>query len=63
MSPGKYIQNVKMEAAKDLLVYTDDSVKEIAFRLKFEDVSHFINIFKTTMGNTPVQYRKMNKTE
>jgi AraC-like DNA-binding protein len=63
MSPGKYIRNVKMEAAKDLLIYTDDSVKEIAFKLKFEDVSHFINIFKTTMGSTPVHYRKMHKTE
>jgi AraC-like DNA-binding protein len=62
MSPGKYIRNVKMEAAKDLLIYTDDPVKEIAFRLKFEDISHFINTFKATMGSTPSQYRKMNKT-
>jgi AraC-like DNA-binding protein len=63
MSPGKYIRDVKMAAAKDLLLYTDDSVKEIAFRLKFEDVSHFINTFKTATGNTPAQYRKQNKSE
>jgi AraC-like DNA-binding protein len=60
MSPGKYIRNVKMEAAKDLLIYTDYPVKEIAFRLKFEDVSHFIGAFKAVMGSTPVQYRKIN---
>lgn len=61
MSPGKYIQNVKIEVAKELLIYTDDAVKEIAFKLKYEDTSHFINIFKITTGSTPVQYRKMNK--
>ena len=63
MSPGKYIQNMKMEVAKDLLSYTDSPVKEIAFKLKYEDNSHFINIFKTITGYTPIQYRKMNRTE
>jgi len=63
MSPGKYIQNIRMEIAKDLLVYTDDPVKEIAFRLKYEDMSHFIHLFKTTTGCTPMQFRKANKTD
>lgn len=63
MSPGKYIQSVKMEAAKDLLIYTDETVKEIAFKLRYEDMSHFINTFKSTTGSTPAQYRKANKPE
>ena len=61
MSPGKYIQSIKMEVAKDLLIYTDDPVNLIAFKLKYEDMSHFIHTFKTTIGHTPNQYRKMNQ--
>ncbi|WP_046244363.1 AraC family transcriptional regulator [Hymenobacter terrenus] len=43
--------------AKRLLLYTDSSVKEIAYQLGFEDVSHFSRLFKKSLGLTPGELR------
>lgn len=42
---------------KRLLFHTDQSVKEIAFRLGFEEASYFNRFFKRIVGDTPVAYR------
>jgi AraC family transcriptional activator of pobA len=42
---------------KRLLFYTDQSVKEIAYKLGFEDASYFNRFFKRLVGDTPVSYR------
>jgi AraC family transcriptional activator of pobA len=43
--------------AKRLLFHTDHSMKEIAFRLGFEDASYFNRFFKRIVGDTPLSYR------
>lgn len=42
---------------KRLLFHTDNSIKEIAFRLGFEDASYFNRFFKRLVNDTPVAYR------
>jgi len=42
---------------KRLLFHTDQSVKEIAFRLGFEEASYFNRFFKRIVGDTPLTYR------
>lgn len=42
---------------KRLLFHTDHSIKEIAFRLGFEDASYFNRFFKRIVAQTPVEYR------
>jgi AraC family transcriptional activator of pobA len=42
---------------KRLLFHTDASIKEIAFKLGFEDASYFNRFFKRMVGDTPVAYR------
>jgi AraC family transcriptional activator of pobA len=42
---------------KRLLFHTDYSIKEIAFRLGFEDASYFNRFFKRLVDQTPVAYR------
>lgn len=42
---------------KRLLFHTDRSVKEIAFKLGFEDASYFNRFFKRIAGDTPLAYR------
>ncbi|MCC8423417.1 helix-turn-helix domain-containing protein [Mucilaginibacter sp. UR6-11] len=42
---------------KRLLFHSDHSVKEIAFRLGFEDASYFNRFFKRIVNDTPVAYR------
>lgn len=46
--------------AKSLLTTTDLSVKEIAFRLLFDEPTHFTAFFKKLQRQTPNQYRSAN---
>jgi AraC family transcriptional activator of pobA len=43
--------------AKRLLIYTDNSVSQIAYTLKFSDNSHFVKYFKRHVGFTPQAFR------
>ncbi|WP_422081418.1 helix-turn-helix domain-containing protein [Ulvibacterium sp.] len=47
-----------IKEAKRLLNFTDLSVTEIAFKLNFKDVSHFVKYFKRHEGKTPIQFKK-----
>ncbi len=46
--------------AKRLLFHTDLSIKEIAWKLGFEDASYFNRFFKRLADETPMNYRKQN---
>lgn len=43
--------------AKRLLLYTDNTISEIAFELGFTDPSHFVKYFKKLAGATPQNFR------
>lgn len=60
MSVKQYILSLKMEQARNLLIFSDYSIQEIANYLEFSDSSHFGRIFKKRMGMTPQQYRNRN---
>jgi len=49
-----------LEIAKDRLLGTDDSIKEIAHSLGFEYPHYFSNLFKKKIGVSPTDYRKWN---
>lgn len=52
-----YVNHIKMELAKELLVSTDWSVGTIAENLSFDDSGYFIKVFKHETGKTPLEYR------
>jgi AraC-like DNA-binding protein len=56
VSPKKYLTDLKMEKARDLLAHT--SVTDAALDLGYENISHFIAQFKAKYGQTPKQYQK-----
>lgn len=56
----KYIQNVKIEAACNMLIYSDRQINEISEYLGFASLSYFSRIFKTVTGMSPIQYRKIH---
>ncbi|ADF51090.1 transcriptional regulatory protein, AraC-type [Zunongwangia profunda SM-A87] len=56
-SPKTIILEKKITEAKRLLYFTDLSVKEIAFRLGFEDSSYFSRIFKQKTSLSPTQFK------
>jgi AraC-like DNA-binding protein len=48
----------KVQKACELLNYTDLSIKEISFRVGFEDPLYFSRIFRNFMGKSPRQYKQ-----
>lgn len=51
----------KLEAAKELLVHTDQSVGEIAEKLNYANAQNFIRFFSKYENTTPGKYRKEKK--
>ena len=48
----------RIEQAKNLLLTTDLQVQEVGARCGFENVNHFINLFRKNTGMTPGVFRK-----
>lgn len=57
ISPLQYINNKKIEKAQLILITEDLPVKEVAYKLGFNDHSYFIRLFKKLTGRTPLEYR------
>lgn len=57
-SPGYYLQDLKLQEAKKMLLSTPKSVKEIAFSLKYRDAAYFATQFKKHYGLSPGQFRR-----
>jgi AraC-like DNA-binding protein len=58
ISPTQYHLSLRIQKAKDLLVSTDQSFKEIAIDLGFESYFYFSRIFKDKTGKSPMEFRK-----
>lgn len=56
-SAKEYIQNRIVLEAKRLALYSEWSMKEIAWELGFEDNAHFSRLFKKCQGETFTQFR------
>jgi AraC-like DNA-binding protein len=64
----KYYLAHKIEKVKELLVYDDLNLKEIAWKLHYSSVAHLSNQFKRMTGLTPshfknLKYKKRNLLE
>ncbi len=59
MSPKIYIDKLKNQKAKDLLITTNDNIAEIANQLGYLDPFHFSRRFKELTGYAPDHYRKI----
>lgn len=57
VSVSAYIRNRKIDMAKNLLRFSNDSMIDIANRLSFSSQSHFIQQFREVVGMTPKKYR------
>ena len=53
-----YIRKKRIEAAQDMLKYSEYSCSEISSYLSFSSVSHFISLFRKMTGLTTNEYRK-----
>jgi len=57
MTPLRYVLMKKVEMSRQLLLTENQSVKEIAYSVGFNDCSYFIRVFKRITGLTPQKYR------
>jgi AraC-like DNA-binding protein len=61
ISPAQYQINLRINKAKDLLITSNQPLKEIAHRLGFESIDYFFRLFKQKTEFTPSEYREKNK--
>ena len=57
LSATGFIRSLRMERAKELLISSFLSVKEIMAQVGYGDLSHFVRDFKTVTGMSPRRYR------
>lgn len=57
LKPTEYIQNVRIQQARELLETTTMPVDQVAFRVGYEDANAFRKIFKRLTGLTPREFR------
>ncbi|MBB6463657.1 hybrid sensor histidine kinase/response regulator transcription factor [Flammeovirga kamogawensis] len=61
LSTVDYINTIKLNKAKKMILSTDFSISEIAFKTGYSDANYFSRIFKKFNSISPTQYRKVNK--
>ena len=57
----KYFIAQKIERVKELLVYDELSLSEIAFQLNYSSVAYLSNQFKKTTGLTPSHFKQIKE--
>jgi AraC-like DNA-binding protein len=58
IKPSSFIKNRILLEAKRSLIYTDKTVKEIAFELGFNDPAYFTRFFTKAISKSPLQFKK-----
>lgn len=58
-----YFISQKTEKVKELLLYNELTLSEIAFKLNYSDVAHLSNQFKKTTGLTPTHFKKLKENK
>jgi AraC-like DNA-binding protein len=57
--PLKYIEKIKMDKSKELLIDTDLTINEISDVVGYNDPFYFSKVFKRNTGLTPTAFRKL----
>jgi transcriptional regulator GlxA family with amidase domain len=58
ISPLDFLQEVRINIAKDLLKTSNLSISEITDKIGYQDTGFFTSLFKKYLGTTPVSYRE-----
>ncbi|HOJ09858.1 MAG TPA: AraC family transcriptional regulator [Clostridiales bacterium] len=63
LSPFKYLIAYRIKKAKELLVLPDNpTIKEVALKTGYNDISYFCKIFKGYEGLTPLEFKRMYRS-
>jgi len=61
MTAGTYLLHLRMEMAKNLLLSTTQSVKEVAYEIGIPDPNYFNKQFRRVVGVSPTLYRAQHR--
>ena len=61
IAPTKYIQQYRVNKAKELLIRTGASVEDIAIAVGFANSSYFCKVFKSITGVTPSDFAEKGR--
>lgn len=61
LSVHTYLQQLRLEKAKELLLTTNMSITDITYHIGYSHVTHFTTLFKKELGLTPGEWRKENR--
>ena len=59
----KFYLTHKIERVKELIVYDELNLSEIAFRMNYSSVAHLSNQFKKYTGLAPMQFKKLKSKQ
>ena len=62
MTPVDYIQQTRINKAKEFLIQTNAAIADIAISVGMSNTSYFVTLFKKKTGYTPTEYRELMKT-
>lgn len=62
ITPTADLIRAKMKSAKNMLLYDNKRIDDIALALGYKNTTHFIRQFKGIVGRTPTEYRKMKSS-
>ncbi|TRC97902.1 helix-turn-helix domain-containing protein [Mesorhizobium sp. WSM4303] len=60
-TPGRWIQDRRLEAAKTLLESTRLGVAEVCYQVGYQDAASFSRLFNRTVGLPPGEYRRQSQ--
>ncbi len=58
LSFSTYLQNVRLEKAKNMLLHSDQKLHEISAAIGIGNVKYFCRLFKNYTGVTPTEYKR-----
>ena len=61
LSPSAYITSLRIKTAKELLLSTDMSVKQVGLSVGYSDPQFFSRVFKKQVGLTPLEFKNQQK--
>jgi two-component system, response regulator YesN len=53
-----YVNNIRIKKAQELLRDTELSIKEVAYKVGYNNLNYFYKVFKKNIGVTPNMYKK-----
>lgn len=60
---NKYIKNLRMEIAKDLLHHTNMKVYDVCKNVGYQNLSYFVRSFREHFGASPEKFRQMDRNK